>query len=290
MAIKKTSGKLYRVDVSDYVASKASLPVYDSTNPTAWKNAFDAAFTREQVSNLTDYSYTITRENDEIVYGMGCVDEGDTTVLLDTEDRLVNMTATVASLDLEMLSDLINAEYTLSTSGTETVTAEAHGTGRVVGTPFKLTNKDHDETLVASVVIKEDNVALILNTDYRIFLGEDGFTYIFPLTAQTGVITADYEYTTPGAEDMHVENKNVTIPRTAFKFVSCAYQTSDLVNPWARDIFYFTEGKLGGDITEKFYKKGDSFEGAEITISCDAGVGHFSRIVGATKAAVNVTP
>jgi len=288
MAVKKTSGKLYRVDLSNYQANKASLPVYDPANPAVWKNAFEAAFTEEQVASLTNFSYTITRENEEIIYGMGCVDDGDSITLLDVEDRVTQLTAEVASVDYEMIADLITADYTVTVGAPIAVTAEAHGTGWVVGTPFALSNKNHDGTTVTAITVKEDNVALVVNTDYRTFVGEDGFTYVFPLTAQTGVITADYTYSVASGEDMHFDNSTTTLGRTAFKFVSCAYPTGELPNAWARDILYFTEAKLGGDITEGYYKKGDSFAGIEMTIACDSGSSHLSRKVGATKAAVSV--
>lgn len=75
------------------------------------------------------------------------------------------------------------------------VTGEALGTGWVVGTPIKLANKNGAGTVVTSVTIDEDASALTDGTDYEVFVGADGYSYILPLTPQTGAITADYTYT-----------------------------------------------------------------------------------------------
>jgi hypothetical protein len=84
MAIKKTSWRLYKVPKAVFQANKVNLPEYDEANPSTWKNAFDSEFTKEQVINLTSFSYTISRENEEVVYWFGC--DNDSQTLLDTED------------------------------------------------------------------------------------------------------------------------------------------------------------------------------------------------------------
>jgi len=85
-----------------------------------------------------------------------------------------------------------------------TVTAEAKGTGWTVAKPIKLNNKNGANTIVSSIVIKANAVALVLNTDYKTYVGDGtngelGYTYIVPLTAQTLTITADYSYTPSSA-------------------------------------------------------------------------------------------
>jgi len=112
------------------------------------------------------------------------------------------------------------ATYSTVDASPVVVTAEAHGTGWVAGVPFKLTHKDWDNTLVASVAVKEDGVALTLNTDYRIFIGGDGYTYILPVTAQTGVITADYTYTPLASKEQLYKDIVKTLATNRFKFVN----------------------------------------------------------------------
>lgn len=112
------------------------------------------------------------------------------------------------------------ATYSTVDASPVNVTAEAHGTGWVVGVPFKLTHKDWDNTLVSSVVVDEDAVALTLNTDYRIFLGGDGYTYILPVTAQTGAITVDYTYTPLASKQQLYKDVVKTLATNRFKFVN----------------------------------------------------------------------
>lgn len=79
------------------------------------------------------------------------------------------------------------------------VTGEAKGTGWTQGKPIACTNKNGDNTIVASIVVKAP-ATLVLNTDYRTYVGDGtngtlGVTYIVPITAQAGAITFDYSYT-----------------------------------------------------------------------------------------------
>lgn len=61
--------------------------------------------------------------------------------------------------------------------------------------PVKLANKNGDNNEVSSISIQKDGGWLTLDTDYRVYVGGDGYTYILPLSNQTGVLTADYIYT-----------------------------------------------------------------------------------------------
>lgn len=80
------------------------------------------------------------------------------------------------------------------------ITGEALGTGWTVGQPIKLANKNGANTEVSSIVIDADASALSSGTDYDTYVadgtnGETGYTYIVPLTSQSGVLDADYSYT-----------------------------------------------------------------------------------------------
>jgi hypothetical protein len=68
--------------------------------------------------------------------------------------------------------------------------------------------------------VKEDGVALTLNTDYRIFKDADGYNYILPLTAQTGVITVDYKYTPSANRSLVFKDVQKTLATNRFKFVN----------------------------------------------------------------------
>lgn len=105
------------------------------------------------------------------------------------------------------------------------VTAEAKGTGWVVWKPFKLTNKNGANTQVASITIKANAIALVLNTNYTVYVwdwtnGDLWFTYITPVTANALVITADYTYTPNQAVDTIISMWNLAIKRVDLKFTA----------------------------------------------------------------------
>ena len=125
MAVKKTSALLFRVPLAEYQANIGSLPAYDATNPNAWTSSFDSLFSREKIMSLIDLNYSRSTENEETIYGQGCVDQGDSIVLLDTVDKLTTINATVAQADNEMIAELMNDEYTVVVGSTESVAGES---------------------------------------------------------------------------------------------------------------------------------------------------------------------
>lgn len=110
--------------------------------------------------------------------------------------------------------------YTTVDGSATPVTGEALGTGWTVDQPIKLANKNGDNTEVASIVIDADAVALVLDTDYRVYVGSDGYTYIYPLTAQTGVLDADYTYTPLASKEQLYRDVVKTLATNRFKFVN----------------------------------------------------------------------
>ena len=105
-------------------------------------------------------------------------------------------------LDLANLNSIRGGldDYSVVNGDPVTVEAEAHGTGWTVGKPFRLNYKNGDDTVVASITVKAGESELIVDDDYKVFVGDGavgtlGYTYITPLTAQTGAITVDYTYT-----------------------------------------------------------------------------------------------
>ena len=116
--------------------------------------------------------------------------------------KRIQMAFDLCEINLTNMAKLDAGLVTLSTvAGTPgAVTGEAHGTGWTQGQPIKLTNKNGANTVVASITVKGAGSALVLNTDYRVFVGDGangelGYTFITPITAQAGAITVDYTYT-----------------------------------------------------------------------------------------------
>lgn len=116
--------------------------------------------------------------------------------------KKVQITFDLAEINFDNLAVLDGGILNLTTvaSTPTAVTAEAHGTGWTVANPIRLNNKNGANTIVSSIVVKENAVALTLNTDYKTYVGDGsngtlGYTYIVPLVARTLAITVDYSYT-----------------------------------------------------------------------------------------------
>ena len=116
--------------------------------------------------------------------------------------KRIQMAFDLCEINLTNLATLDAGLVTLSAvAGVATpVVAEAKGTGWVVGKPIKISNKNGDNTVVSSIVVKGNAVALTLTTNYVIYVadgtnGELGYTYITPVTANATAITVDYSYT-----------------------------------------------------------------------------------------------
>jgi hypothetical protein len=132
----------------------------------------------------------------------------------------------LTEINLTNLAKFDGGLVTLSTvAGSPTaITGEAHGTGWTQGKPIALTNKNGDNTIVSSIVVKGGGSTLVLNTDYRTYVGDGsngplGVTYINPITAQAGAITVDYSYT-PNASKKLVFNNAGSKLLKAFRAVN----------------------------------------------------------------------
>lgn len=119
-----------------------------------------------------------------------------------SDGNVFSFTAKLCEINWDNIQVMNDGQVSIvNNAGTlQTVTDEAHGTGWTVGQPIRLTFKNGNNTQVGAIVVEEDNIALVLNTDYRIYVsdgtnGVAGYTYIIPLTAQTGAITVSYTYT-----------------------------------------------------------------------------------------------
>ncbi len=112
------------------------------------------------------------------------------------------------------------ATYSTVAGTLETVVAEAHGTGWTINSPIKADYKNASGTTVGSIVVKSGVTTLVLNTDYRTFVGADGYTYILPVTAQVGAITFGYTYTPNASKQQIYADVVKTLATNRFKFVN----------------------------------------------------------------------
>lgn len=112
------------------------------------------------------------------------------------------------------------ADYSVVAGTPTAVTNEAHGTGWTVGVPFKLNYKNGANTIVSSIVVKANSTTLTANTDYKAYVGADGYTYITGLTAQTLAITVSYSYTPNANKEQLYKDIVKTLATSRFKFVN----------------------------------------------------------------------
>lgn len=117
--------------------------------------------------------------------------------------KRVQITFDLAEIKFENLAILDGGILNMTTvpaGSPVTVTAEAHGTGWTIGQPIICNNKNGNNTIVTSIVVKNGATTLTAGTDYRTYVGDGsngtlGYTYIVPLTAQLLAITFGYSYT-----------------------------------------------------------------------------------------------
>ena len=116
--------------------------------------------------------------------------------------KRIKMAFDLAEINFDNMAILDGGILNLTTvAGVATpVVGEAKGTGWVVGKPIKLNNKNGANTVVASIVVKANGTPLTLTTNYNVYVadgtnGENGYTYITPVTANALAITVDYSYT-----------------------------------------------------------------------------------------------
>jgi len=129
--------------------------------------------------------------------------------------------ANLYEIVLENLQDIDGiATYSTVSATLQTVVAEPHGTGWTINTPIKTNYKNANNTAVGSIVVKNNSTTLTLNTDYRTFVGADGYTYILPVTAQTGAITFGYTYTPLASKEQLYKDIVKTLATNRFKFVN----------------------------------------------------------------------
>lgn len=116
--------------------------------------------------------------------------------------KKVQVTFDLAEINLDNMAVLDGGILNLTTvaSTPVTVTAEAHGTGWTIGQPIRLNYKNGANTIVGTIVVKSGATTLSLTTDYKTYVADGtngtlGYTYITPVSAQSGAITVGYAYT-----------------------------------------------------------------------------------------------
>jgi hypothetical protein len=162
--------------------------------------------------------------------------------------------------NLDSLQVLLGEAYTAVAASPVAVTNEAKGTGWTQGTPIRLNNKNGANTIVSSIVIKENAVTLALNTDYRTYVGNGsngdlGFTYIVPVSARTLAITADYSYTPTATRYTGLDTTFREMPRLVSRITTLADSDGKI------DVHYVVDAGSTGDVVKNLV---DSVRAGEV--------------------------
>lgn len=136
----------------------------------------------------------------------------------------IMMNFNMYELDLTFL-DLVNGNFDLTNvAGTPvSIIGEALGTGWTIGLPLRLANKNGDNLEVDNIVIDAAGTPLVLDTDYKVYVGDGengdlGYTYITPLTTQAGILDADYDYTPNASKVAEFGDSDRELPLYAMRF------------------------------------------------------------------------
>lgn len=147
------------------------------------------------------------------------------TIIDQIKQMKANISFTMFELDTARLTEIGGGVFTKVTVAATpvSVAGEALGTGWTVGQPIKLANKMGDNTTVTSIVIDAAGLPLIVTTDYTSYVADGtngtlGYTYIVPVTAQAGVLDADYDYTPNASNTLYAGTSTVTLTPSVVKF------------------------------------------------------------------------
>lgn len=153
-----------------------------------------------------------------------------------TKTNWVELTLDMAEYIREdILEELTSPASKVTTPATQqTAPTESLGTGWVVNQAITLKFQNADNTLVANVVIKADNVNLTLNTDYRLSVDDQGRTIVIPVTPQTWVLTADYDYTPNATVEFTYDDKIRDINYLEFRITNETEESAVVItiNRW----------------------------------------------------------
>lgn len=121
-------------------------------------------------------------------------------------DLLANVTVTaLETFERDKLNILFNTT-TSNVAGTPVaVTNEAVGTTVAKGTIYTFANKNGAWTQVASITASDVDGALVLNTDYTLWVNANGETYMVILVATNGATVVNYTYTPNASEQAIID-------------------------------------------------------------------------------------
>lgn len=184
--------------------------------------------------------------------------------------KFVDLQSTITVTLLEVQSrDLLDLLFNTTSSNVAwsatPVTLEAVGTTVPAWFIYTLANRNGNKTQVDSISLADTGWALILNTDYTVWVNEDWETYIVFLTATTGATTVNYTYTPNTSENTEITVwtnllKNFELQIIAYEGTKARKITLSSATLNATYGIWFTDIIENGDVI-----------GAEVTFEANKG-------------------
>lgn len=211
-ALFKYPGLVY---VGTYSASIPAL-LQDMTNAKTVTDYIDANVTFNRLASVVDVQTSQNFGADLIE-----VETDDNWTIYKAARPEVHITWTwMEGWDLTSLNK-ITGQNILSVAWTPVaITGESVWTTVAAGTIYTLINKDGDNTVVASISAADTWGALVLGTDYSVWVNAAWYTYIVILLATTWATTVDYTYTPSATKFIGTNIKTLELPRLVMKIVS----------------------------------------------------------------------
>lgn len=173
--------------------------------------------------------------------------------------------------NIDILATALGTTVTNVASSPTNVAGENKGLASAVwnpanSAPIKLANKNGNNTVVTSIVVKQGatygGASTITATDYQVTLGTDGYTYIVPIVAgKSNTIWVDYTYTPNASKVTSLQVKYRDLPRLLVKAISEPDSNGKV------DVHYLYDATIDGTVSTKFIdiaRAGD-LEGDEIS-------------------------
>jgi len=167
----------------------------------------------------------------------------DTTNVIDIKaddtGSVYKVTDVKATVEAEMLEifdrDTLKLLFTWTSediaAAEVSVSDEALWTWWTVGTPITLKNKNGNNTEVSDIVVKADGDELTKDTDYAVYVDEDGYTNITPLTSQDDKeLTADYKYTPNASENISISIDSTEVKSFEVKITAVEWDKIRVIN------------------------------------------------------------
>lgn len=194
--------------------------------------------------------------------------------------------------DLEARQKFQNAFYQITTSAPISIADPAQEllwTNASVWQVYRLSKKNADGSAIPTATINvwgtinadwvtvTWGTALVSGTDFELLQDTDGSMYITFLTAQTGVLSAEYTYTPANKKYSGYNFEAQSVPFVALKFVSCDrlwYDIDDNINAskWVTDTVYVAKASLTGDFAKQYYNlDNETFEGSPVEFLWEEG-------------------